>query len=195
MPDENITARPPSSAPTASSNAAQVGLPNRPYSRSPPATYVLAGVIGTFSGESDVRPGRPAATTSVSRVKDRERAMRIIVRPRCRVAPMSATTSDLSASPVTSRKPCVLLVFGGRSSEHAVSCMTASEVLAVIDHDRYDVVAVGITRDGRWVRHEGAMATDDDGLPEVEASGTPVTLAGNRLLALEADGSGHELAV
>jgi D-alanine-D-alanine ligase len=108
---------------------------------------------------------------------------------------MSATTSDLSASPVTSRKPCVLLVFGGRSSEHAVSCMTASEVLAVIDHDRYDVVAVGITRDGRWVSHEGAMATDDDGLPEVEASGTPVTLAGNRLLALEADGSGHELAV
>lgn len=44
------------------------------------------------------------------------------------------------------------VVFGGRSSEHGVSCLTAREVLAVIDRDRYDVVPIGITTDGRWVR-------------------------------------------
>jgi D-alanine-D-alanine ligase len=44
------------------------------------------------------------------------------------------------------------VVFGGRSSEHGVSCLTAREVLAVIDRDRYDVVPIGITTDGHWVR-------------------------------------------
>ena len=42
-------------------------------------------------------------------------------------------------------------MFGGRSSEHAVSCVTAGSVLQAIDPDRYDVVPVGITHDGRWV--------------------------------------------
>jgi D-alanine-D-alanine ligase len=50
-----------------------------------------------------------------------------------------------------SRKTRVAIVFGGRSSEHAVSCSTAASVLAAIDRDKYDVVPVGIARDGRWV--------------------------------------------
>lgn len=64
-------------------------------------------------------------------------------------------------SPVTgsSDKPRLAVVFGGRSSEHGVSCLTAREVLAVIDTDRYDVRPVGITRDGRWVE-ETAVWTD-----------------------------------
>lgn len=44
------------------------------------------------------------------------------------------------------------VVFGGRSSEHGVSCLTAREVMAVVDPDRYEVTPVGITPDGRWVR-------------------------------------------
>lgn len=43
------------------------------------------------------------------------------------------------------------VVFGGQSSEHGVSCLTAREVIAVIDPDRYEVVPVGITADGQWV--------------------------------------------
>ncbi|WNM25375.1 D-alanine--D-alanine ligase family protein [Demequina capsici] len=50
------------------------------------------------------------------------------------------------------RKPTVAVLFGGRSSEHGVSCVTAGGVLGAIDRDRYDVVAVGITREGRWTR-------------------------------------------
>lgn len=48
-------------------------------------------------------------------------------------------------------RPTVAVVFGGRSSEHAVSCATAGGVLGAIDRDRWNVVAVGITREGRWV--------------------------------------------
>jgi D-alanine-D-alanine ligase len=49
------------------------------------------------------------------------------------------------------RKIRVAIVFGGRSSEHAVSCSTAASVLTAIDRDRYEVIPVGIARDGRWV--------------------------------------------
>jgi D-alanine-D-alanine ligase len=48
-------------------------------------------------------------------------------------------------------RPRVAVVFGGTSSEHAISCLTAGSVLAAIDRERYEVVAIGITRSGRWV--------------------------------------------
>ena len=53
----------------------------------------------------------------------------------------------------------VAVVFGGRSTEHAISCVSAGSVLAALDRDRYDVVAVGITPEGRWV-----LAPDDPAL-------------------------------
>ena len=53
------------------------------------------------------------------------------------------------------RKPRVAIVFGGRSSEHAISCVTAGSVLDAIDRDVYDVVPVGIATDGRWVLESG----------------------------------------
>ncbi len=56
--------------------------------------------------------------------------------------------SEPSAAP---RRIRVAVVFGGRSSEHAVSCSTAASFLASIDRDTYDVVPIGIARDGRWV--------------------------------------------
>ena len=79
------------------------------------------------------------------------------------------------------RKPRIAVVFGGRSSEHAVSCATAGSVLQAIDTDRYDVVPVGITQDGRWVLESadpGRLAiTDGDKLPEVDGSRATVALA------------------
>lgn len=54
------------------------------------------------------------------------------------------------------RKPRVALVFGGRSSEHGVSVVTAASVLRAIDRSKYDVLPIGITTDGRW-----ALTSDD----------------------------------
>src|SRR4051794_41077251 len=72
------------------------------------------------------------------------------------------------------RKPRVAVVFGGRSSEHAISCVTAGSVLQAIDRERYDVVPVGIARDGRWVLESAdparlVIGTGED-LPEVDSS-------------------------
>ncbi|MFF0447123.1 D-alanine--D-alanine ligase family protein [Streptomyces sp. NPDC004609] len=50
-----------------------------------------------------------------------------------------------------SRKPRVAVVFGGRSSEHGISIVTAGAVLRAIDRTKYDVVPIGITAEGRWV--------------------------------------------
>jgi D-alanine-D-alanine ligase len=49
----------------------------------------------------------------------------------------------------------VAVVFGGRSTEHSVSCASASLVLSALDPDRYDVVPIGVTRDGSWVLTSG----------------------------------------
>ena len=45
----------------------------------------------------------------------------------------------------------LVLLFGGRSAEHEVSCVSALHVLRAIDPERYDVLPVGITREGRWL--------------------------------------------
>jgi D-alanine-D-alanine ligase len=74
------------------------------------------------------------------------------------------------------RKVRVAVVFGGRSAEHAVSCASAGLVLGAIDHDRYEVVPIGIARDGRWVLTSGdpaRLALDAGELPSVESVATP----------------------
>ena len=76
------------------------------------------------------------------------------------------------------RKIRVAVVFGGRGPEHAVSCMGGGNMLGAIDRDKYEVIPVGITRDGRWV-----LAADEPGklkitggeLPSVEAVAEPGT--------------------
>jgi D-alanine-D-alanine ligase len=45
----------------------------------------------------------------------------------------------------------VAVVFGGTSSEHGVSCLTAAGVVGALDPDRFDVIGIGITRTGRWI--------------------------------------------
>lgn len=50
----------------------------------------------------------------------------------------------------------LVVLFGGRSAEHEVSCTTAAHVLRAVDPDRYAVVPIGITREGIWVRADGA---------------------------------------
>lgn len=52
----------------------------------------------------------------------------------------------------------LVVLFGGQSAEHEVSCTTAAHVLRAADPDRYDIVPVGITREGTWVRPDEALA-------------------------------------
>ena len=75
------------------------------------------------------------------------------------------------------RRPRVALVFGGRSSEHAVSCATAAGVLRAIDREASDVVPIGIAKDGRWVLvadEPAPLELSPGHVPEVDGNGTGV---------------------
>lgn len=74
----------------------------------------------------------------------------------------------------------VLVLFGGRSSEHEVSCLSARSVLAALDREQYVVTCVGITRDGRWTLVDGVADTDNGTLPSVPDDGDTVTLVHTR---------------
>ena len=79
----------------------------------------------------------------------------------------------------SARRPRVAVVFGGRSSEHAISCVTAAGVLQAIDRDAWEVVPVGVTTTGRWVLaadEPGRWEIRDGVLPEVPGDGPDVLL-------------------
>src|SRR3712207_1549195 len=99
--------------------------------------------------------------------------------------------SDLPLPGTTSERPRVAVLFGGRSSEHAISCVTAGSVLSAIDREKYDVVPIGIAKDGRWVLESGDVErltiTDPEKLPEVDGS-LPV-------LAISQDGAAGAMVV
>jgi len=95
----------------------------------------------------------------------------------------------------------VIVLFGGSSGEHEVSCVTAGGVLGALDRETYEVFAVGITRTGRWVlsSDDGRDWQIEDGvLPEVPEHGTEVLLPqrqGDRVWRIvDNDGQVQELA-
>jgi D-alanine-D-alanine ligase len=85
----------------------------------------------------------------------------------------------------------VALLFGGRSGEHAISAATAAGVLKAIDREKYDVISVGITRDGRWV-----VASDDPAVWELRSGRLPeVTAASGSEVVLSSSSEGPQLQV
>jgi D-alanine-D-alanine ligase len=61
----------------------------------------------------------------------------------------------------------LVVLFGGRSAEHEVSCVTAVSVLRALDPARYHVVPVGITAEGRWLLAEEAQRLLESGRREL----------------------------
>lgn len=73
----------------------------------------------------------------------------------------------------------LIVLFGGQSAEHDVSCVTATHVLRAIDTSRYRVTPIGISTDGDWALAEGAqlaVAAGPDALPaRLDPSGTTIS--------------------
>ncbi|MBE7161456.1 MAG: D-alanine--D-alanine ligase [Williamsia herbipolensis] len=57
----------------------------------------------------------------------------------------------------------LVVLYGGKSAEHDISCITAAHVMAAADRRRYDIVPVGITRSGEWIRNDKAVAALEEG--------------------------------
>ena len=101
---------------------------------------------------------------------------------------MSSSTND---------KLRVALFFGGVSSEHEVSCVSAAAWVRALSAqpccDKYEVVRIGITKSGRWLRFDGSADAMADGSWEQDASCRPCVLSPDRgdhgLLEFGSDGS------
>jgi D-alanine-D-alanine ligase len=104
------------------------------------------------------------------------------------------TVPNGTVAPVTERIHLVVL-FGGRSAEHDVSCTTAAHVLAAVDPARYRVTPIGISTEGEWALADAAMTAlaSGSGPPgRLDPSGT--TLSPSPMLA-EAAASGERTVV
>ncbi|MDT7552064.1 MAG: D-alanine-D-alanine ligase [Pseudonocardiales bacterium] len=95
----------------------------------------------------------------------------------------------------------VAVVFGGRSGEHAISCVSAGSVLANLDPERFEAVPVGITQAGAWVLGTDdprELAIDERALPSVDASRPALALPGDPtrggLIVLDPDRAGEVFA-
>src|SRR3954452_11533075 len=94
----------------------------------------------------------------------------------------------------------VVVLFGGRSSEHEISCLSARSVIDALEVDDVEVVPIGIARDGQWFVMPGAPAlpADTGRMPEVVADAASlVRLAGDdgTPALVRADGSRSEVDV
>ncbi|MEP6564620.1 MAG: D-alanine--D-alanine ligase family protein [Mesorhizobium sp.] len=94
----------------------------------------------------------------------------------------------MTNSPVKLR---IAVLFGGRSAEHDVSVLSATNVVRALDPARYDAVPIFITREGIWL-----LSSFEDGTLSKPESGTEVCLVPGghgRMIALPTDGAAHEL--
>jgi len=82
---------------------------------------------------------------------------------------------------MTNQQPLrVALFFGGVSSEHEISRISASTWIKALDPAKYDVTTIGITKDGRWLRYEGSPEAIADGSWEKDPGCTPCILSPDR---------------
>jgi D-alanine-D-alanine ligase len=74
------------------------------------------------------------------------------------------------------RKIKVGVVFGGRSGEHEVSLVSAKGIINAMDKEKYEVVPIGITKEGRWIASGDPMKALEAGTPE---KSVPAALLGD----------------
>lgn len=97
---------------------------------------------------------------------------------------------------VTSNERIRLVVlFGGQSAEHDVSCTTATHVLAAADPAKYDIVPIGITRTGQWVQASEAAAILADSARSLPSQLDPSGPATDLLPAVTAPTPGQQVVV
>ena len=83
------------------------------------------------------------------------------------------------------KKLRVGILFGGRSGEHEVSLLSAASILKAIDRKKYEVIPIGITKDGHWVTTGDAerLLTGETGIPRTLRAGDPEATAPAAVLA------------
>ena len=90
-------------------------------------------------------------------------------------------------------KKTVCVVFGGASSEYEISLMSSSSILRNLDTEKFDILTLGITKDGRWLLYSGGIDAIEDGTWVEHPENRTAFLSPDRstagLVVLEPDGT------
>lgn len=78
------------------------------------------------------------------------------------------------------QKKKIAVLFGGCSSEHEVSCVSAFSVIQNLPKEKYDIISVGITKDGRWLLYDGPFDGLQNGKWESNPKNRPAFLSPDR---------------
>lgn len=90
----------------------------------------------------------------------------------------------------------VAIICGGRSSEHEISCISASGVFEAIEREQFDPILIGITKTGNWLQLSGASSfvPGDDGLPSVPERKSEVQISSSGISNIKGEDLGIQLA-
>ena len=92
-------------------------------------------------------------------------------------------------------KKRIAVVFGGQSSEHVVSCMSAVNVIEQIDTLRYDIILIGITESGRWLKVESVEDIRSDTWRESRTAAIISPDATEKCVILTRDGQTERIPI
>ena len=92
-------------------------------------------------------------------------------------------------------KKNIVVLFGGQSSEHVVSCMSVQNVAANINEEKYNVILVGITEDGHWVKVDSLSQVKDDTWRESKTGAVLSPDAKEKCLIVTENGSFEKIPV
>jgi len=90
----------------------------------------------------------------------------------------------------------VAIICGGRSSEHEISCISASGVFEAIDRSSFEPVLIGITKSGNWITLSGvnSFLPGDDGLPSVPEKDSELQISNSGIFNNKGEDLGIQLA-
>ena len=90
-------------------------------------------------------------------------------------------------------KKTVCVIFGGASSEYEVSLMSSASIIRNLDTEKFDILTLGITKDGRWLLYSGTVENIENNTWMNSETARPAFIspdkATNGLVVLNADGS------
>ncbi|HIZ80444.1 MAG TPA: D-alanine--D-alanine ligase [Candidatus Lachnoclostridium stercorigallinarum] len=92
-------------------------------------------------------------------------------------------------------KQTIAVIFGGQSSEHEVSCMSVVNVASQIDREKYDVLFIGITEEGHWVKVDSIESIQDGSWKESQVSAVVSPDATEKCVILWEDGCARKCRV
>lgn len=84
-------------------------------------------------------------------------------------------------------KENVVVIFGGRSSEHEVSCISVLTVAKAVDTEKYNMTLVGITKDGRWLKVDSIDSIEDGSWSEGSVTAVISPDSSKELLVIDGD--------